>query len=56
MYTADVDVNGQRVRELRRDQVLTLSLRFNHEEFCDGLYIHRKTSEENVFDGLRRSS
>ena len=28
-------------RELRHDAVL--SLRFNQEEFCDELYLHRKT-------------
>ena len=26
-----------------------LSLRFNHEEFCDGLYLHRKTLGFAVF-------
>jgi hypothetical protein len=31
-------------------------LRFNHEEFCDRLYVRRKTSEEEVFGGFRRSS
>src|SRR5215217_2981512 len=28
-----------------------LSLRFNHEEFCDGLYVRRKTSEGGIFGG-----
>src|SRR5215211_147910 len=29
--------------------LLALSLRFNHEEFCDGLYLHRKTLAIAVF-------
>ena len=26
-------------------------LRFNHEEFCDGLYVHRKTLSLTIFVG-----
>lgn len=33
-----------------------LSLRFNHREFCDELYVHRKRSEGVVFGRFRRSS
>ena len=28
-----------------------LSLRFNREEFCDGLYLHRKTPPLTIFVG-----
>ena len=28
-----------------------LSLRFNHEEFCDGLYVRRKTLSLAIFVG-----
>jgi hypothetical protein len=28
-----------------------LSLCFNHEEFCDGLYVHRKTPSLAIFAG-----
>src|SRR5918912_569314 len=33
----------------------SLSLRFNHEEFCDRLYVRRKTSEEAVFCRVKGS-
>ncbi len=33
----------------------SLSLRFNHGKFCDGLYVHRKRSEGVVFSGSGRS-
>jgi hypothetical protein len=28
-----------------------LSLRFNREEFCDGLYVYRKTLSPTIFVG-----
>ena len=28
-----------------------LCLRFNHEEFCDELYVHRKTPSLTIFAG-----
>src|SRR5215210_2929208 len=34
-----------------RTLALRLSLRFNHERFCDVLYLHRKTLAVTVFVG-----
>ena len=31
-----------------------LSLRFNQEEFCDGLYVHRKTLRVGPLHPLRQ--
>jgi hypothetical protein len=43
--------------DLRDAEVLLhiLSLRFKHEEFCDGLYVHRKNPFARCLRALRRS-
>ncbi len=59
-YQAAIELASQIIgiygnADVALSQLMGLSLRFNREEFCDGLYLHRKTPAFAVFS-LRRPS